>query len=341
MTKVIVCGATGYTGLEIIKILLKHPKVKITAISAVIEKPQKMSDIFPELKGRFDMVCEQKSIQDLTDIDAELVFLALPHTVSMEFAPHFLKKGMNVIDLSADFRLKDVDVYKKYYGHEHKCKEYLTSSVYGLPELYRDKIKAAKLVANPGCFPTAAILSLAPLASKMSKDIDIQDIIIDAKTGVTGAGRKAVLAFHFAELSENIWAYKVGVHQHAPEMNQELSALAKKDISVLFVPHLAPIKRGILSTTYVKANKNLKTVELVKLYKDFYKNEKFVRVYDEGKLPQAKDIYDTNFCDIGIATSLDKIIIVSCIDNLIKGAAGQAVQNMNIVCGFDEKLGLL
>ena len=339
MTKVIVSGATGYTGLEIIKILLRHPKVEIAAISAVVDKPQKLSEIFPELKNRFDMLCEQKSIEQLLNTGAEVVFLALPHTVSMEFAPHFLKKGMKVIDLSADFRLNSADSYQKYYAHEHKCKEYLSTSVYGLPELFRDKIKNAKLLANPGCFPTAAILSLAPLMLKMPKDIT--DIIIDAKTGVTGAGRKAALAFHFAELSENIWAYKIGVHQHAPEINQLLGDLAKKDINVLFVPHVAPIKRGIFETIYVKTNKTQSPKDLVKLYKDFYKNETFVRVYDEGKFPQAKDIFNTNFCDIGITASADKIIITSCIDNLIKGAAGQAVQNMNIMCGFEETLGLL
>ncbi|UCH12232.1 MAG: N-acetyl-gamma-glutamyl-phosphate reductase [Candidatus Omnitrophota bacterium] len=339
MLKVIVCGATGYTGFELIKLLLKHPEVEISAISAKIEKPERISDIFPELKGILDMHCDEMKIQDMIKTGGRIAFLALPHRVSMEFAPHFLEKGIKVIDLSADFRLKDTSAYEKYYGQGHKCKEYLATSVYGLPELYNDKIKGAKLIANPGCYPTAAILSLAPLISK--KAGDIKELIIDAKTGVTGAGRKANLAFNFAEVAENMWAYKIGTHQHAPEIDQELSALAGQNIKVLFVPHLVPVKRGILTTAYVKIKKCPAVSELIKLYKDFYKSAPFVRVYDEGKFPQTKDVYYSNFCDIGITIAEGRIVIVGCIDNLIKGASGQAVQNMNIMCGFKETQGLL
>lgn len=339
MLKVIVCGATGYTGFELLKILIKHPEVEVSAISAKIEKPEKISDIFPELKGRLDIICKDMSISDMIKTDAKLAFLALPHRVSMEFVPHFLKKGIKTIDLSADFRLKDPDVYEKYYEQTHKCKEYIASSVYGLSELYKEKIKKAQLIANPGCYPTVAILSLAPLLSKKADDVN--QIIIDAKTGVTGAGRKAVLAFNFGEVAENIKAYKIGTHQHTPEINQELSTLAKKDIKVLFVPHLAPMKRGILATIYVKLTKVPDLSEIIKLYKGFYKDAPFVRVYDEGTFPQTKDVCNTNFCDIGITASMDEIIIIGCIDNLIKGASGQAVQNMNIACGFEEGLGLL
>ncbi|MBN1405552.1 MAG: N-acetyl-gamma-glutamyl-phosphate reductase [Candidatus Omnitrophica bacterium] len=341
MLKVIVCGATGYTGVEIIKLLLKHPEVKIAGMSAKIDKPVKMSDEFPELKGIFDEVVEDKSIQDLLKIDADLVFLALPHTVSMEFAPHFLKKGMKVIDLSADFRLDDLSVYEKSYKHKHSFKEYIGTAVYGLPELYKDKIKKTKLLANPGCFPTASILSLAPLMDKIGQAIS--DVIIDAKTGVTGAGRKAALAFHFSELSDNMWAYKVGAHQHAPEINQELSKAAKKNITALFVPHLSPMKRGILATVYVSMNKknDFACADIIKWYKAFYKNAPFVRIYEEGTLPKISGVLNSNFCDIGIAKAGEKIVIISCIDNLLKGAAGQAVQNMNIMCGFKEEAGLL
>jgi N-acetyl-gamma-glutamyl-phosphate reductase len=339
MLKVIVCGATGYTGLEILKILLRHPQVQLKAISAKIEKPEKISDIFPELKGRLDVICDDVAIPDLLNKGADLVFLALPHRVSMEFAPHFLKKGVKVIDLSADFRLKDTAVYEKYYGQAHKCKEYIASSVYGLPEIYRDKIKKAQLIANPGCYPTASILSLAPLVSKMAKRIS--EIIIDAKTGVTGAGRRPDLIFAFGEVAENIWAYRIGTHQHTPEIDQELSALGRQNIKVLFVPHLTPMKRGILTTTYVNMERPPAVSDIVRLYKDFYKDEPFVRVYDEGKFPQAKNVCNTNFCDIGIAVSANKVIVVGCIDNLIKGASGQAVQNMNICSGFDEQLGLI
>lgn len=339
MLKVIVCGATGYTGFELIKLLLKHPEVEISAISAKIEKPQNLSDIFPELKGKLDMVCDEMKISDMIKTGGRIVFLALPHRVSMEFAPHFLEKGIKVIDLSADFRLKAPSVYEKYYGISHICKEYLATSIYGLPELYKDKIKTAKLIANPGCYPTVAILSLAPLISKKAGDIN--ELIIDAKTGVTGAGRKANLTFNFGEVAENMWAYKIGTHQHAPEIDQELSGLGKQNIKVLFVPHLVPMKRGILTTTYVKIKKCPAVSELIKLYKDFYKDAPFVRIYDEGKYPQTKDVYDSNFCDIGITTAEDRIVIIGCIDNLIKGASGQAIQNMNIACGFEETLGLL
>jgi len=271
--------------------------------------------------------------------DAKLAFLALPHKVSMEFAPGFLKEGIKVIDLSADFRLKSPSIYKKYYGKEHKCREYLASSIYGLPEVYKEKIKQAQLIANPGCYPTAVLLPLAPLVSK--KAGDIKEIIIDAKTGVTGAGRKAELKFNFGEVAENMWAYKIGSHQHTPEIDQELSILAKKDMKVLFAPHLVPMKRGILATTYVKLAKDMDVSKIIKLYKDFYKNAPFVRVHDKGVFPQTKNVYDSNFCDIGITASMGRIIIISCIDNLIKGASGQAVQNMNIMCGFKETLGLL
>jgi len=339
MLKVIVCGATGYTGLEILKLLIKHPKVEISAISAKIDKPENIADIFPELKGKLDMLCEEKSIPDLIKTGAKVVFLALPHRVSMEFAPHFLKAGIKTIDLSADYRLKDAGVYEEHYGKGHTSTEYLGSSVYALPELYRNKIKQAQLIANPGCYPTASILSLAPLLSKMAGSIN--DITIDAKTGASGAGRKAALVFNFAEVAENMWAYKIGTHQHSPEINQELSVIAKKDIKALFVPHLVPMKRGILITTYASLSKTPSVSEVVKLYKDFYKKETFVRVYDEGKFPQTKDVYDSNFCDIGIAVSQNKVVIISCIDNLIKGASGQAVQNMNIISGFDETLGLI
>lgn len=337
--KAIICGATGYTGLEIIKLLLNHKDAEITDISAKIDEPQKISDVFPELKGRFDMLCEDKKVDALAKAGADVVFLALPHRVSMYFAEAFLKKGIKVIDLSADFRLKDANVYKKFYAQEHKYKDLIKTSVYGLPELNSGEIKQAKLIANPGCYPTVSILSLAPLVSKKAKDI--KDIIIDAKTGITGAGRKAALALNFGEVAENMKAYKIGVHQHVPEIDQELSTLAKKNISVLFVPHLAPMKRGILATIYIKLTKAPDTSDVVKMYKNFYKNAPFVRVYDEGDFPETKNVYDTNFCDIGITTDGDRVIIVGAIDNLIKGASGQAVQNMNIIFGLDETSGLL
>ena len=341
MINVAVCGASGYTGLEIIKILLRHPKVKIAALTAKLDKPQKVSEVFPELLGIIDMMCDELVVGELLKKKVDLVFLALPHKVSMEYAPDFLDKGKIVIDLSADFRLKDAAVYERYYGIKHICKKYLFASVYGLPELNRAKVKNAKLIANPGCYPTGAILAVAPLVA--GKAADLESIIIDAKSGVTGAGRKADLGLIFGEVSENVKAYKVGVHQHMPEIEQELSLVAKEDLNVLFSPHLIPIRRGILTAAYVGLKKKLSLDNIIGLYKKFYAKEPFVRVYDEGSLPQVQNVVNTNYCDIGIALSPDKntAIIVSAIDNLLKGASGQAVQNMNIICGFSETEGLI
>lgn len=341
MKNVAICGATGYTGLELVKILLAHPKVAIKALTAKIDQPAKISDIFAELSGKLDMVCEDELVVNaILKKSIDIVFLALPHRVSMEYATRFLDKGKLVIDLSADFRLKDPKVYEKYYGQKHIYKSYLKQSVYGLPELYKPKIKKARLIANPGCYPTASILAVAPLLSK--KIADTKSIILDAKSGVTGAGRKPSLALNFGEVAENITAYKVGVHQHAPEIEQELSHIARSDVAMLFTPHLIPIRRGILTTAYVRLKKNISLAKLLGLYRKFYEKEPFVKIYEEGVLPQVRDVVNTNYCGIGIALSDDKskAVVVSVIDNLQKGASGQAVQNMNIACGFPETMSL-
>ena len=341
MLNVAICGATGYTGYEIIKILLKHPKVTIKTLTAKLDRPTKIAEVFGEFQGKLDMVCEDLVVNDLCKKKIDLVFLALPHRVSMEFAPKFLEKGAAVIDLSADFRIKDPRVYEEYYGQKHIYKSYLKTSVYGLPELYKQEIKKARLIANPGCYPTASILSLAPIVSK--KLNDNSKIILDAKSGATGAGRKADIGLIFGEVAENIKAYKIGVHQHAPEIVQELSNAAGKKIDILFTPHLIPIKRGILTTSYVNLKKKGNLKKLLNLYKSFYSKAPFVKIYDEATLPQVQDVVNTNYCGIGIALSQDKkcAIIVSVIDNLGKGASGQAIQNMNLVCGFKETEGLL
>ena len=341
MVKVGVCGASGYAGLELIKILLRHPKVSIKTLAAKIEKPCKISDIFAELKGSIDMACRDLSPEELLKQDLDAVFLALPHRVSMEYVPPLLDSGKIVIDLSADFRLKDTKTYEKYYGKEHTAKKYLFASVYGLPELYMDQIKRAKLIANPGCYPTGSILAVAPLLAK--KIADTKSIILDAKSGVTGAGRRPELSLSFAEVNESIKAYKIGTHQHVPEIEQELSNVAREDIKVIFTPHLIPINRGILTTAYVRLKKKKSVKELLGLYKAFYKKAPFVKIYDEESIPQIKDVVNTNYCAIGITLSPDKNtgIIISAIDNLQKGASGQAVQNMNIMLGFPETLGLV
>jgi N-acetyl-gamma-glutamyl-phosphate reductase len=335
-----IIGVTGYAGEELLDILLRHSSVRITDISAKLEKPQEISEIFPKLKGRIELICKKPDLKE-TVSKCDLVFLALPHTLSMGMVPLLMKTGKRVIDLSADYRLKDTKIYEKFYNTKHKDKLNLPQAIYGLPELYRTKIKNAKLIANPGCYPTVSILALAPLAA--FNLIDLDSIIIDAKSGVTGAGRKIVEGFLFSEVNEDFKAYKVNAHQHAPEINQELSKLAGKKISITFVPHLLPVNRGILATIYVKKNQKskIKNQNLIVLYKKFYKKEPFVRIRDEEDFPQLKDVAGTNFCDITIKDEADKVIIVAAIDNLLKGASGQAVQNMNIMYGFPEYAALL
>ena len=341
MINAAVCGITGYTGLELIRVLLAHPKVSIKALTARFDKPTRISDVYPEFEGRLELVCESLIPDKLLKKNIDVVFLALPHKVSMEYAPSFIDKGKIVIDLSADFRIKDTAVYEKYYGIKHISKEYLNSSVYGLPELYKNKIKRARLVANPGCYPTGSILAVAPLIS--GKMATKEPVILDAKSGVTGAGRKADAGLIFGEVAENIKAYKVGVHQHIPEIEQELEHIAGNKVNIIFTPHLIPIRRGILTTAYVTLKKQTSLSGLLALYRAFYKNAPFVKIYGQGSIPQIKDVVNTNNCAIGIAISSDKskAIIITAIDNLLKGASGQAVQNMNIMCGFPETMGLV
>lgn len=336
--KVAVVGATGYAGCELIKILLRHPEAEITSISAKIDKPESISNIFPVFKGQLELVCGELDIPASSKA-ADLIFLALPHKVSMEFAPKFLESGKKVIDLSADYRLNSVLEYETWYGAKHTSAELLSSSVYGLPELYRKDIRNVKLLANPGCYPTASILGCAPLVKKSLVEED--RIIIDAKSGVTGAGRTPSMGLHFPEANENFRAYKINQHQHMPEINQELSKLAALKVSVTFTPHLVPMNRGILSTIYLTLKKRLDINEAIMIYKDFYAGEPFVRVLDEGVFPETKNVCGTNFCDIGIKVTDKMAIVVTAIDNLWKGAASQAVQNMNIMQGYKETLGIL
>jgi len=335
-----IVGATGYAGEELINILLRHPQVRITSLSAKIGKPQDICAVFPRLQGRISLNCQEPDIRDIIK-KCDTVFLALPHTVSMGIVPSLLKGGRRVIDLSADYRLRDRRIYEKFYHVKQKDKTNLTQAVYGLPEIYRLKIKKANLIANPGCYPTAAILALAPLAGLGLADTD--RIIVDAKSGVTGAGRRASVDSFFAEINEDFKAYKVDAHQHIPEINQELSKLAGEKVKVTFVPHLLPLNRGIIETIYVQKNKNgkFKAPNLISLYRNFYKNEPFVRIRPLGYYPSIKDVAGTNFCDIGIKEGPGSVIIISAIDNLLKGAAGQAVQNMNIMYKFPEQTALL
>jgi len=347
MINVGIVGATGFAGEELIAILLRHPEVRLTNLSAIIDEPKPISGLFPKFKNKIDLICTKPDIKKII-IDSDLVFLALPHTASMAFVPHLLKAKKRVIDLSADYRLEDTGIYEKFYKTKQKDKLHLHQAVYGLPELYREKIKHASLIANPGCYPTCAILALAPIAAFNLADLG--SIIIDAKSGVSGAGRKFAEDFLSSVFNEDFKAYKVNVHQHMPEINQELSKLSHKKISVTFVPHLLPLNKGILETIYIKKVPSTlpgrqagkyRAPSLISLYKKFYKKEPFVRIRDEGDFPSLKDVNGTNFCDIAIKEDPKSIIIIAAIDNLLKGASGQAVQNMNIMYKFGEHTALI
>ena len=339
MIKVGVIGATGYTGEEIVKLLAKHKDVNLTILQAVIEKDRPLSDIFPHLKGSVDLVCtgpdEKKAVEN-----TDLVFLALPHRVSMKVAPAFIKAGKKVIDLSADYRIEKA-TYEKWYGTEHTDSANIKKAVYGLPELFGDAVKKARFIANPGCYPTSVILSAAPLMEKGLADTDY--IICDSKTGITGAGRKPGWNLDNPEVKDNFKAYKVNNHQHSPEMEEVLGRFTGKKAKVVFVPHLLPVERGILSTTYMRLKKAASYEEIVNIYKDKYKGCPFVKIKEAGQFPKLKEAVLTNDFILGLAVDTGKklVIAVSAIDNLLKGAAGQAVQNMNIMCGFDEKEGLV
>jgi N-acetyl-gamma-glutamyl-phosphate reductase len=339
MVNVGVIGATGYVGIEIVRLLQNHPEVNITSVVSQSFVGQKISDIYPNLKNVFDMECTELDIDKVAGA-ADILVTALPHGVSKTVIPKLIEKGKKVIDHSGDFRYKSVEVYEKWYNIKHEMSHLLDISVYGLPELHRAEIKDAQIIGNPGCYPTCSILGLAPLMK--NKLIESKNIIIDATSGVTGAGRNTALPNQFCECTENFKAYKVSTHRHTSEIEQELSLLSGEEIMVSFTPHLAPMKRGMLSTIYANLKYKTSTAELLALYKEYYKGEYFVRIMDEGKLPETKYVAGSNFIDIGLVVDerLNRAVIVSAVDNLGKGSAGQAVQDLNIMCGYPEKMGL-
>ncbi|MBF0252352.1 MAG: N-acetyl-gamma-glutamyl-phosphate reductase [Candidatus Omnitrophica bacterium] len=336
MKKVGVLGVTGYVGREVVNCLVRHRQVIISELASRNIEPVQYSQMYPEFSGVIDIECKLINIDRIAET-CDVVFLALPHTVSMEYVPLLLKKGVKVIDLSADYRINK-ESYNKWYKIEHLDPANLDKSVYGLPEINREKIKKAKLIANPGCYPTSVILGLLPIGGSLA-DPGV-NIISDSKSGASGAGKKADVALSFTEVNENLRCYKADEHQHIPEIEQILSKKIGKEITVHFAPHLLPVKRGIMSTIYVTGLKEKDLVQAYEKYEKFYEKEPFVRVREKGVLPELSNVVNTNFCDIGIKVSRGMLIIVSVIDNLLKGAAGQAVQNMNIMCGFDESEGL-
>jgi len=338
MIRVGVLGATGYAGSELVRLLSQHGEVSITMLTSKSYEGQKMSEIYPAMRGVCDIVLEAP-VPEVVAEKCDLVFTALPHGASKEVIPKLYELGLKIIDLSGDFRYNDKEVYELWYKQPHSSPELLDVSVYGMPELHREEIKNTRLVGNPGCYTTCSILGLAPLLD--AKVIEETNIIIDAKSGVSGAGRGLGIDYHFCECTENMKAYKIATHRHTSEIEQELSLVAGSPITLSFTPHLVPMKRGIFATIYANLKGKHTKEELIDLYQKFYKDEYFVRVYADG-LPESNHVSGSNFVDIGLAVDerLNRVIIVSTIDNLVKGAAGQAVQNMNLLCGFPETQGL-
>lgn len=331
MIKAGVVGSTGYMGIVLSGILLRHPGAELSWVTSESFKGKKLSDVYPHLNGITDLVCKGEDIQTLAK-NVDVVFMALPNGMAMDIAPKVLKAGAAVIDLSADLRLKDAKIFQQWYKMEHKSPDLLKEAVYGIPELTGSKGK--KIVANPGCYATASILGLKPLIENAI--VDTGSIIIDAKSGVSGAGKTLSDETHFPNCNEGISAYKVASHRHTPEIEQALGG-----IKLTFTPHLVPMTRGILAAIYAKSKKDTDEGKLLKLFQDYYKGKKFIRVL-EDKLPSTKYVSGTNYCDI--AVKYDKrtgnIIILSVIDNLMKGGSGQAVQNMNQMFGLSEDAGL-
>jgi N-acetyl-gamma-glutamyl-phosphate reductase len=338
MAKVSIAGATGYTGIELIRLLVKHPEVEIVTLTAESHAGKNITEVVPSLKGWVDQTLVKLSPELAEKCD--VLFLALPHTTSMQHVPELMKSNCKIVDLSADYRLHDAKVYGDWYKTPHLNPEIIKQAVYGLPELHRDKIKQAQLVANPGCYPTSAVLALAPLIKE--NWVDTQTIIIDSKSGVSGAGRKLRQSTHFCEANESVTAYGLGEHRHTPEIEQELSQLLGSELTVSFSPHLMPMTRGMLSTAYVNLKKKVSRDELHSLFAKFYKNERFVRMIDAGQYANTAHVAGSNFCDIGVQvdTRNQRAIVTSAIDNLMKGASSQAIQNMNLMLGLDEATGL-
>ena len=339
MVNVAIIGGSGYTGVELIRLLCDHPHVCLTAVTSRQYEGKAVADIFPSLRGKTTCTYENVKVSDLCQ-RADVIFTAVPHKTAMNVVPEILAAGKKVIDLSADFRLRDVNVYEKWY-EPHSSPDFLQEAVYGLPELYRKSIAGARLIANPGCYPTSIILGLAPLLK--AKAIEPATIIADSKSGTSGAGRAAQTGSLYCEVADGFRPYKVGgTHRHIPEIEQELSVLAKTPVTISFTPHLLPISRGILSTVYATLQPGFDLDAITKLYADMYSNEFFVRLVPAGTYPATQYVRGSNFCDIGF--SLDprtgRIIVMSAIDNIAKGASGQAVQNMNILCGFNETSGI-
>lgn len=340
MLRVGIIGASGYTGVELARILSGHPECELTTVTSRQYAGKPLSSVFPSLRKRVELVCENPDLDHLKE-KADFFFTAVPHKTAMDIVPALLAAGKKVVDLSADFRLRDAQVYEQWY-QAHSCPDLLPKAVYGLPELYRDQVARTPLTANPGCYPTSVILGLAPLLRE--RLIDPGTLIIDSKSGTSGAGRTASVGTLFCEVTDGFRAYKVGgAHRHIPEMEQELSILCGNPVTISFTPHLLPISRGILSTIYAALAQNSDIQAIRALYEETYADEPFVRICPPGTFPATQHVRGSNCCDIGLQqdTRTGRIIVLSAIDNIAKGAAGQAVQNMNLMEGFPETEALM
>ena len=338
MIRAAIIGATGYAGAELVRILSGHPEAEISAVTSRQYAGVRIDQVYPAFSGVVDLVCEEYSADRVCE-RADVVFTALPHRLPMSFVPDFIKRGKKVIDLSADFRFNDAAVYESVY-QPHTAKELLASAVYGLSDVYFDQIREATLIGNPGCYPTSVLLPLIPLLKEGL--LDLSTLIADSKSGVSGAGRSLSLGVHHCEVVESFKPYKVAVHRHNPEMDAVLSREAQSAVSITFVPHLVPMSRGMLTTVYATPARKIKAQEIADCYTAAYAQRPFVRLCPEGRLPDTRYVRGTNYCDVGFKLDErnNRLILISAIDNLVKGAAGQAVQNMNIMLGLDETAGL-
>jgi len=339
MVHVFICGGSGYTGGELLRILSRHPEVVVTGVTSQRSAGKSVSELFPHLHKYANLVYEPLRKEAILG-KADLFFMALPHAESQEAVDYFFQQGKMVIDLSADYRLRDADVYENWYKVPHAFQATLKQAVYGLPEIYRNRIKKSRLIANPGCYPTGTLLGLLPAVKNTL--IDLSSLVIDAKSGTSGAGRKADISAAFCEVNEGFKAYAVGTHRHIPEIEQELSLLAGEAVTINFTPHLLPVDRGILTTIYAHLKKKITAEAVEKIYRNAYKREPFVRVLPYGLYPNIKNVRGTNYCDIGLKLNerTNTLIVITVIDNLVKGASGQSVQNMNIMLGIDETVAL-
>ena len=338
--KVAILGGSGYTAAECIQILLRHPEAEIVAVTSrqgEKEATPLVSDLHPRFTRRLDLRCQPFDMEKLKQQGVQCAFGCLPHGVSMATIPLLVNAGIRVIDLSADYRLRDAKVYAEWYKHEHTDQINLAKAVYGLPEIFGDQLKNATLVANPGCYPQTGILGLAPLV--VSQLIDLKNIIIDSKSGISGAGRTPALTFHYPECNESVAAYGVGTHRHTPEIEQTLTYLAKSPVEVIFTPHLIPMDRGIFTTIYAVPKKSVEQKDILELYRQYFASAPFVRVVD--RLPASKDTVQTNYLDVTVRIVRGRIVVLACEDNLVRGASGVAVQNFNRMYGFEETLGLI